>query len=987
MKKLFSIKILHTLSKVFAVVMGTLMLLFIAVLQAATNFSPAVNDFLNATTYRIEHDENSTEDTNYFPTDYDTVEEVSAYADEAAREIESEGIVLLRNNNGALPLSKDSRSITLFGQGAVALNYATSGSSATDSSDYDDFKTVLESEGFKVNQTLWNRMVSNDFKSYIRNFNTVNSAPWSFYEQSENSFSEYGDAAIVVFARNSGEGADVPVAGSDGEDGSYLSLTANERILLENLTLLKSRNVFDRIIVIINSAVMMQLDFLTENKAIDVDAALWAGNLGRVGAYAAADVLSGDVNPSGRLVDTYLKDNFSSPAMATWNRAANGFAEKYTGAGGIDISSLAGYSAKYYAVYTEGVYVGYRYYETRYEDYVTGRGNAGEYSYSSDVAYPFGYGQSYTSFVYSDFTVTEQEDSYDVAVTVTNTGNAVGKETVQVYLQKAYDVADGVEKPAAELAGFAKTKLVEPGNDETVHITVNKEQFKSYDSQNFKTYILSRGNYYLAVGRDVHDALNNILAEKGYSPENTEGRMDAEGNADMAELVLTLESTDSQTYSRSLETGNAITNQLDFMDINNYEHRGSNSVTYLSRADWTGTFPEGRIQLVIENSDMLYDLSTNKPIENGDAVAPAYGKQNGLSLAMLRNGPDRIESGDIIGYNDKIWQDLLDQMTFEEQALLTTRCAYNTPLIESVNKPATKDQDSPTTFVRSLTGASFPSEAVWASSFNTELIAKVGDALAEDVRLAGYHSIYAPGINIHRTPFGGRTHEYFSEDPYLTAMACIAEIEAMQEKGVIPVLKHYAFNNEETERGGIGIWMNEQEAREIMLLPFEYATRPSKGNAHAIMTSFNRAGCIWTSASPELMINLTRGEWNFDGYSITDMADSFGGSFMMFSDGIINGTDCFLSSSGDALNDFRDDPAFQQRMREACHRILYVIGNYSSAMNGLASTDKVIIIMPWWQVLLITLVAIFAVLTAVSVLYWAGSEIYGRLTDKRRKTD
>lgn len=986
MKNLISNRLLRRLSKVLAVAMGTLMLISVAVLQAALNFAPAVNDFLNATTYRVEKDENSTEDTNYFPAEYDSVEEVSAYADEAALEIEREGLVLLRNEGGALPLGEDARSVTLFGQGSVALNYATSGSSATDSSNYADFKTVLESRGFRVNQTLWDRMKSNDFKSYIRNFNTVNSAPWSFYEQSESSFAGYGDAAIVVFARNSGEGADVPVAGSDGEDGSYLSLTANERILLENLTSLKGEGVFDRIVVLLNSAVMMQLDFLTENPAIDVDAALWIGNLGRVGAYAVADVLKGEVNPSGRLPDTYLKDNFSSPAMATWNRAANGFAEKYQGSG-VDISSLGDYGARYYAVYAEGVYVGYRYYETRYEDFVLDRGNAGAYEYDAEVAYPFGYGMSYTTFEYSQFAVTEKENGYEVSVTVKNTGETAGKETVQIYAQKAYDPDDGVEKAAVELVGFDKTALLTAGASETVNVFVSKEQFKSYDSEGYGTYILSAGDYYLATGRDAHEALNNILAAKGNTPENTQGRMDAEGESTLAARVLTLAETDAETYSRSVETGNPITNQLDFMDLNRYEHRGANSVTYVSRSDWTGTFPEGRITVTIDNADMLYDLSTDKPIDNTGATAPSYGKQNGLSLAMLRNGPDRIESGEIINYDDKIWQDLLDQMTFEEQALLVTRCAYNTPTISSVNKPATKDQDSPTAFIQSLTGASFPSEGIWAASFNEELIAKVGDALAEDVRLAGYHGIYAPGINIHRTPFGGRTHEYFSEDPFLSAMSCVAEIGAMHEKGVIPVLKHYAFNNEETERGGIGIWMNEQEAREIMLLPFEYATRPSIGNAHAIMTSFNRAGCIWTSASPELMIEITRNEWAFDGYSITDMADSFGGSFMKFSDGIINGTDCFLSSSGDPLNDFRDDPAFQQRMREASHRILYVIGNYSSAMNGLASTDRVILIMPWWQAVLIAAVSVTAAVTAVSALWWICCEIADGVNKKKTKAE
>lgn len=982
-KKLLTNGRLRALSKVVAVVTATLLVVFIAVLQAGIMFAPNVNEFLNAQTYIKIKGDATNENTNYFPADYDSADEVSDYADRAAIEIEREGLVMLRND-GALPLGTGKRSVTLFGQGAVSLNYSTSGSSATDTTQYKNFKEVLEESGFAVNPTLWDRMASAEFKPYIRTFNKVNGAPWSFYAQSQASFGEYGDAAIVVFARSSGEGSDVPVSGSDGEDGSYLSVTARERELLSALTDLKEDGVFDSIVLLINSAVMLQLDFLTDDKDIDVDAALWIGNLGRVGAYGVADVLSGEVNPSGRLSDTYLNNNFSSPAMATWNRASEGFAEYYTAANGIDISSLASSEAETYAVYAEGVYVGYRYHETRYEDYVMGSEGVGDYNYAADVAYPFGHGLSYTTFDYSGFAVAPAEGGYNVSVTVTNTGEVPGKEVVQIYAQKAYDAADGVEKPSVELVGFDKTKLLESGEPETISIFISDEQFKSYDSEGHKTYILSKGDYYLAAGKNAHDALNNILAAKGYTPDNTKGRMDAAGDADMAKVAFTQNATDAETFSRSYETGNAITNRLDFMDINRYEHAGDNSVTYLSRSDWTGTFPKGRVQLVIDNNDMLYDLSVNKLVDNGDATAPKYGASNGLTLAMLRNGEDRIESGDTIAYNNPIWNDLLDQMTFEEQATLVTRCAYQTPAIDSVGKPPTADQDSPTAFVKSITGASFPSEGIWASSFNVELIAQVGDALAEDVRIAGYHTLYAPGINIHRTPFGGRTHEYFSEDPYLTAMSCIAEVQALQAKGVICTLKHYAFNNEETHRAGISIWMNEQEAREIMLLPFEYAMRPSMGNAHAIMTSFNRAGCIWTSASPELMIDISRTEWDFDGYSITDMANSDGGRYMIYSDGIYNGTDCFLSSDGDSLNAFRSAPAFQQRMREACHRILYTIANYSCAMNGWSSTDRIVTIMPWWQVLLVVFISVFAVLACISALWWIAGEIVAKLSAKKQ---
>jgi len=354
-------------------------------------------------------------------------------------------------------------------------------------------------------------------------------------------------------------------------------------------------------------------------------------------------------------------------------------------------------------------------------------------------------------------------------------------------------------------------------------------------------------------------------------------------------------------------------------------------------------------------------LSSNKPLPNDSKSNIKYGTEKVLTLAMLRD----------LHYDSEAWDDLLDQMTIGEQSLLLTQAAFATQPIASVGKPGTKDDDGPTAIKNSQTGIAFPSEGIWASSFNVELIQKVGDALAEDALFIEVQGVYAPGINIHRTPYGGRAHEYFSEDAFLSAAACVAEIKGLQKKGIVPQLKHFAFNNEETQRNGICIWMNEQEAREIMLLPFEYAMRPSMGNVHGIMTAFNRAGCIWVSASKELMINMSRDEWGFDGYSITDMAGSNAGSFMVYSDGIINGTDCFLGDGDESkLAELAKNPAFAERMREASHRMLYVVCNYSAAMNGISSADRVVLIMPWWQILLTTLLSVFAVLAAAGIAIW-----------------
>ena len=279
------------------------------------------------------------------------------------------------------------------------------------------------------------------------------------------------------------------------------------------------------------------------------------------------------------------------------------------------------------------------------------------------------------------------------------------------------------------------------------------------------------------------------------------------------------------------------------------------------------------------------------------------------------------------------------------------------------------------------TGTSLPSEGIWASTYNTELFARAGDAIAEDALAAGLTGMYACGVNIHRTPFDGRSHEYFSEDPVLTGIAAMNEVQGMQKKGVIPAVKHLAFNEEETNRNGIGIWLNEQEAREIMLLPFEYALSPKYGNSHSVMTSFNRAGTRWTGANDNLLLNVVQGEWGFDGYNITDMASSNGAYYMTYQDGILYGTDCFLGSgTADSLKDFKDNGAYAQRMRDASHRILYTVANYSAAMNGLGVEDTVDVSMPAWRIALLALLGILVALSAVSAV------MYGISWKKQRET-
>ena len=939
--------------------------------EVAESYAASINYALKTSSYKVVEDKNDTSSSDYYPSDYESAEEVAAYGKEISEEVESEGLVLLKNKDSVLPLSSGDNVSTVL-QTAYSFSYGSSGSGAIDATKYTDLKTALEDVGLNVNSTLWDFYKENPSEqaiSYNRSGDAVykvNALPWDSYStDAQDSIGKTGGTAIVVIGRLGGEGADVSAKNSDGYDGSYLSLTAEEIDILARLTEMKQKGEIDGIVVMLNTAMAFETSFLDDNWSvnvdgndytIDVDACMWVGNVGIGGISAVAKTLVGDVVPSGKLSDTYVKDNFSSPAAASWilQNSSGSFASQYENS---DI--LSSDAQKKYGVYTEGIYVGYRYYETRYEDVVLGRENTGDYEYANTVSRPFGYGLSYTEFSYDDYKVEENaEGNYDVTVTVTNTGDYAGKEVVEVYLQKPYtqyDMENGIEKASVELAGFEKTQVLEPGESETVTVTVDKENFKTYDANGYETYILEEGEYYLAVGTSAHDALNNILALKG---KTTADGMDEEGNSSLAMLVGEDIKLDTETYAVSKETGNAITNQLEFADINKYEGAEDNSVTYVSRSDWEGTYPKEAITITV-TEQMAEDLKSTKEIEeNEEDEMPTYGAENGMALIMLR-GED---------YDSELWDDILDQMTWEDQSKLVMLSGYGSVGVEGISLPSISAEDGPTGVVDSQESISFPSEGIWASTFNRELIQKVGDALAEDARNAGVTGMYLPGVNLHRTPFGGRAHEYFSEDPFLSGEAVESEIKGLQAKGVTPYVKHFAFNDEEDSRIGISIWLNEQSARELYLKPFEYAVSPSKGNAHGVMSSFNRAGCIWTSASEELMENILRGEFGFDGIVLTDMA--LGQNAYMSYDAITKGTDLFLDPTGDQtqFDTYSESVTFRNKVREACHRYLYVIANYSAAVNGFSSSSEIVAVTPWWQMILIVLKIFFFAVGGVSTV-------------------
>ena len=900
-----------------------------------------------------------------------SADEIEAYYRAINQEVEGEGLVLLKNENNALPLASGSKvSFALSGTGKIF--YATHGPGVRRDGEregafYDLRRALKEGTDLVVNDATYDLVSTGAGKTSRGQRNgtfLTNEPSWEAYRSVVN---EYQDStAIAVITRESGEGVDVSYTGSDGIDGSYISLTANELSILENLATLKSQGKLNKIVVLLNSAVDIRCDFINDDR-YGIDAAMWIGLPGASGMKGVADCLVGRVNPSGRLSDTFVKDNFAAPAAQYW-KVNQGFSSVY---GNADAYGL-NLTQKNYGVYVEGIYVGYRYFETRYEDVILSRSGVGAYDYAATVAYPFGYGLSYSSFEYKNFDVEANVDlngrilSYDVTLDVENTGTVPGKEVVQVYLQKPYgrhDIIMGIEKASVELAGFAKTGLLQPNAKETVTITVDFEQLRSYDAEGDKTYILDEGDYYLTAAKDSHQAINNILSAKGHGAS-----LVGTGYSALAEKVLSQATVDAEIFAKTSakthdpatptveeELDTVITNQLDFMDPNRYKGvknlaSSDGDVTYVSRKNWTGTMPKEAVNLALTGKGGIkYDISSHKPIvEVEGAKMPTFGDTSQkMTLAMMVGLP----------YDDPQWNVILNNLTQEEIFNTLVQCYGYTPGIASIAKPMTDEDDGPYGVSNTAEGySSMSCEGIICATFNKELIAKVGEAIAADARSGhdeaqkNLHGLYAPGLNIHRAAFGGRAAEYFSEDPYLSAIAAEEEIIAMQKQYVVACPKHYIFNDEEANRNGIGIWMNEQTAREIYLQPWEIALRPDRGNAHSLMTSFNRAGCLWTSANDNLMENILREEWGFDGYTLTDMAGSNGKLFMVYDDGFANGTDCFLDKGtyADMTSEMRSSPTFNLKLRESMHRLLFTVANYSAAMDGYsASTQLVPVVVPW----------------------------------------
>lgn len=946
-----------------------------------------INGFLNETTNIMIEDENAeNEDTTYYKTKFKSVKEEKENGMKLCEDVVSEGAVLLENKNNALPLTGEKPKVSLFSVSSVDMAIGGGGSGANGGASKIDFKTALEEEGFEVNSSLWDWYNANK-GTYGRVSNngvgveyTIGDAGWDKLPSSKD---DNADVAVFVLTRLGSESVDIRYNTGDKKDmtnGNYLELSPNEISVISNISSRTGEGKqFKHFLVIMNTTNQVECDFVSD---YNIDSLIWCGTVGTSGTRSLAKIMRGTVNPSGRLSDAFWNEHRFNPVYANWGTFF------YSLPGGGDSSKITqdgiGGSCSPYVVYQEGIYNGYRYAETRYEDKLLQRANVDDASYTYDyyeaIAYPFGYGLSYTTFSYSDFALkeyNEQKDQYIFNVKVTNTGDVKGKETVQLYIQKpytTYDIENNIEKSSVELVAFNKTKILDGGASEVVELVVDGKYFASYDSYKAKTYVVDEGDYYFTVAKDSHDAINNILKKKNSSVSTSFKGNTTEGNSNFVATIH--KDFDAEKYSTSV-TGKEITNQFDNADLKLYSPENKDAVTYISRNNWAGTTKFGfdenmnqldnQVKLVWTDkiAEEMTDVITAP--EKSDVPYPTYGStKTNYSLINLRVD----ENGNKIPFDDQRWEDLLDQLTFEDMASLLSCGVRMTKGISSINKPTTIDHNggvgvnqsysnnsgfnrgfavSNNDPDRNTTPSAYPANAVVAATFNEELIEEYGRAWGEDCLWAGYSGLYGPGVNQHRGAYGGRTFEYYSEDSFLGGKICAALCKGLVEKGIYVYLKHAILNEQEGNRLYVATWANEQTIRELYLRQFELAI--SEGGAQCVMSGYNKIGAIWTGKQG-FINNVLHDEFGMSGFAVTDFV--LDPHWQRLAIGALN---------GNALvdRDFSGYPVFDickpgttgyghvaQAMRLEVHRILYTVV-HSAAMNGISSSTKIIELQANWK--------------------------------------
>ncbi len=964
----------RTLKKVFLNVTAALLCAVYAGSTIANECAGQINSTLGLATSKVVSTlpEGQTEEyPRYFESAFTSLADLKAAGEAKVREVEGEGIVLLKNDNNLLPFAAGS-DVSLVGVTTMDPVYGGTGSGAVDAAGAPNYYDVLTGAGFNVtDKVLLDWYVEGEYK---RTAYEIGEQKWSKVKRNHDDTIGVGEHAIFVVGRVGGEGDDMVRDNfNDVLDNDYLQLNEEERSILEGLAELKEDGDIASITVIINSANPIAVDFLMDED-YGVDAALWVGSVGQTGLYAVGDVLSGAVTPSGSLPDTWWVANSQNPVQNNFGSYT------YEGASSFNLGNNASRFSQY-VVYQEGIYLGYKYTETRYEDVVLGTPNVGNYVYEDVVGYPFGYGLSYTTFEMSDLAVTKGGEGtkaeYTVTVKVTNTGKVAGKKAVQVYAQKPYTEYDKqwqIEKAAVDFVGYGKTQLLQPGQSETVTVTVPEYFLTSYDALNTGVYVIAEGAHYLTVADNSHEAVNNILSVKG---KTVADGMTAEGNT---ALVYAADyAFDAETYSKAYGTGAEVTSLFDEADVNRYSGSGDNTVVYYSRSDWEGTVTSGYVKLtmtaqmaadaLLDDSDLPDDSGVEFPVmgETGDEI---------IQLIHMKD----------VAYEDAQWDTFMDQLTFKELAQICANGLRMTYKIDKIGKQETLDHNGPSGVTQKYSlgpngyatvnndplkeskGTCYPCNGIVAATMNDQLVQEVGELIGEDAMWAGYAGLYGTGLNIHRSPYAGRVFEYYSEDGILTGLIDTVETIGIQSKGVYVYNKHFVLNDQEKNRAGIGTWCNEQALREIYLRAFELPI--INADAKCVMTAFNRLGAVWAGAYEELLTTWLRGEAGMDGFAVTDMYD---GTYMVKVHEVLAGNDIPDNWVGDNISEFeaygpdgaKANAVVVNAMRESAKRVLYTVAN-SRGMDGISPNSKVVAITPWWRLTLDIALYALSALTAIA---------------------
>ena len=816
-------------------------------------------------------------------------DETNEEAAEVAEEIMEDGIVLLKNES-LLPLN-ETKKLNIFGWESINPAYGGAGSGGiNDLYDIVSLNQGLENAGFSINQELVdfynNYGADNPEMSIQKQSWTLPEPPVDTYsDELIKSAKEYSDVAVVVLSRKAGEGhndipMDVRKAAYDNnsdeyddfpEGEHYLQLSQTERDMVDMVC-----SNFDNVIVVYNGANQFELGFADEYPQIK--SVVWCPGTGNVGFNALGKVFSGEVNPSGKTPDTFVYDMTTAP---WWNNAEK---TEYTNLADMAVEGMNAGTAQVYAPaftnYVEGIYVGYKYYETAAQE--------GAIDYDKTVQYPFGYGLSYTEFEQKMGELKEKDGQISVDVEVTNTGDVAGKDVVEVYYKPPY-TNGGIEKSSANLIEFAKTDLLQPGESQTVTVTFSIEDMASYDENNAKAYVLEKGDYVISINSDSH----TVLDQKTYTADK--------------DVVYKGE-------NKRASDDTAATNVFE-------DAKGD--ITYLSRADHFANYEEATAAPASaelgEPYVSEYHLNSNfdkTTYLNDEDVMPTTGADNGLTLADMRDAD----------YDDPRWEKLLDQLTVDEMANMIAMAGYQTAAMDSVGKVATLDFDGPAAINNNFTGVGsigFPIEVVVASTWNKELAQAWGECMGKISQEMGAEGWYAPGMNTHRTAFGARNYEYFSEDGVLAGNMGAKAVEGARKYGVYSYIKHFALYEGNAKM--VSVWSNEQAIREIYLKPFEISVK--QGGANAVMVSWSFLGDKWTGECSNLMNTVLRDEWGFRGMALTDFFRNNGHGFMNADAALANGVDAMLSTFNGEENNVAnpEHPTAVLQMRNACKNVMYTV--------------------------------------------------------------